>query len=214
MANKKEHIDLSQVDDIKNLSPEESVKVRDRDIKISLTPLFCVVTSLITIILTAGIYLIKRDLMFTIQAALVIPLLIYVSAVDLKLHMAPNWISIALAIIGIPNIIVSAINSDYNDLLYNRFLGLIVGFLFLFVAGFISKGGIGAADIKITTAMGLFMGFEGIFTGQLIGIFFAAIVSIILLIIKKADKKTRIALLPYLSAGMVVAMFLPNNLLF
>lgn len=214
MDNKKDYIDLSQVEDVKMLSPEESVKVRDRDIKIPLTPLFCIITSLITVLLAAGIYLLKGNLMFTIQAALIIPLLIYVSAVDLKLHMAPNWISIVLAIIGIPSIIVSAINSDYNDLLFNRFLGVIMGFLLLFIAGFISKGGIGAADIKITTAMGLFMGFEGIFTGQLIGIFFAAIVSIILLVIKKADKKTRIALLPYLSAGMVVAMFLPNNLLF
>lgn len=214
MTKNKNYVNLSAVEDVKNLTPEESARVRDRDIKIPLTPLFCILTTLVSVVLVSGIYLLRRDLMFTIQAALIIPLLIYVSAVDIKLHMAPNWIAGALAIIGIPNIIVSAINSNYTDLLFNRLLGVFAGFILLFVAALASKGGIGAADIKITSALGLVMGLEGIFMGQLIGIFLAAIASIALLIVKKADKKSRIALLPYLSAGMVIAMFLPSNLLF
>lgn len=214
MAKSKEYINLSEVKDIKNLTPEESTRVRDRDIKVPLTPLFCILTALASVILVSGIYLLRRDLLFTIQAALIIPLLIYVSVVDIKLHMAPNWIAVALAIIGIPNIIVAAINSNYTDLLFNRLLGVFAGFILLFIAALTSKGGIGAADMKITSALGLFMGVEGIFMGQLIGIFFAAIASVILLITKKADRKARIALLPYLSAGMVISMYLPNNLLF
>ena len=209
-----DYINLSEIKDVKNLTPEESTRVRDCDIKIPLNPLFCVVTALISVVLASGIYLLRRDLMFTIQAALIISLLIYVSAVDIKLHMAPNWIAVALAIIGIPNIIVAAINSNYTDLLFNRLLGVFAGFILLFIAALTSKGGIGAADIRITSALGIFMGLEGIFIGQLIGIFLAAIASIVLLILRKADRKSRIALLPYLSAGMVIAMFLPSNLLF
>lgn len=214
MTKNKDYIHLSEVEDVKNLTPEESARVRDRDIRIPLTPLFCILTTLVSVVLVSGIYLLRRDLIFTIQAALIIPLLIYVSAVDIKLHMAPNWIAGALAIIGIPNIIVSAVNSNYTDLLFNRLLGVFAGFLLLFVAALTSRGGIGAADIRITSALGIFMGLEGIFMGQLIGIFFAAVVSIVLLITKKAGRKARIALLPYLSAGMVIAMFLPSNLLF
>lgn len=210
----KEYLDISQIEDIKNLTPEESAKIRDRDIKIPLTPLFCILTVLSSIILASGIYVLRRDITYTIQSFFIIMLLIYVSAVDIKLHMAPNWIALAIAIIGIPSIIISIINSDYNDLLFNRLIGVFGGFILLFIAAIASKGGIGAADIKITSALGLFLGIGGIFTGQSIGIFFAAIASVVLMVSKKADKKTRIPLLPFISAGATVAMFLPDNLLF
>ena len=210
----KEYLDISQIEDIKNLTPEESAKIRDRDIKIPLTPLFCILTVLSSIILASGIYMLRRDITYTIQSFFIIMLLIYVSAVDIKLHMAPNWIALAIAIIGIPSIIVSIINSDYNDLLFNRLFGVFGGFILLFITAIASKGGIGAADIKTTSALGLFLGIGGIFTGQLIGIFFAAIASVVLMVAKKADKKTRIPLLPFISAGVTVAMFLPDNLLF
>lgn len=156
----------------------------------------------------------KFGLVYSVQAFCIIMLLIYVSAVDIKLHMAPNWIAGAIGILGVPSIVVSLINSNYYDLLFNRLTGIFGGFLLLFVAAIASKGGVGAADIKITAALGLFMGLEGIFTGQLIGLFFAAIVSVILLIVRKVDKKTRIPLLPFISAGVTAAMFLPNNILF
>lgn len=214
MTKEKEYLDISKIEDIKNLTPEESAKIRDRDIKIPLTPLFCILTVLASVVLSSGIFLLKRDMVYSVQAFCIIMLLIYVSAVDIKLHMAPNWIAGAIGILGIPSIVISLINSNYYDLLFNRLTGIFGGFLLLFVAAIASKGGVGAADIKITAALGLFMGLEGIFTGQLIGLFFAAIVSVILLIVRKVDKKTRIPLLPFISAGVTAAMFLPNNILF
>lgn len=214
MTKEKEYLDISEIDDIKNLTPEESAKIRDRDIKIPLTPLFCILTVLSSVILSAGIFFIKRDIMYSLQAFFIIMLLIYVSAVDIKLHMAPNWIAFAIGILGIPNIIFDIINSNYYDLLFNRLLGVFAGFILLFIAAVASKGGVGAADIKITTALGLFMGLEGIFAGQLMGILFAVLPSIFLLITKKAGRKTRIPLLPFISAGVTVVMFAPTNMLF
>lgn len=210
----KEYLDISEIDDVKNISAEESALVRDRDIKIPITPLFCILTILTSVLISAGVYLIKNDIIFTAQTFLLVPLLIYVSAVDIKLHMAPNWISYIIFAIGIPNVVFDIVKSNYSDLLWNRVFGIFAGFILLFISAIVSKGGIGAADIKITTALGLSLGFSGIFTCLIVGILFAAIWGIVLMIRKKADKKTKLALLPYISAGAMVAMLLPNGIIF
>lgn len=210
----KEYLDVSEIEDIKNISAEESALIRDRDIKIPITPLFCILTILASVLVSAGVYFIKKDVVFTVQTFLLVPLLVYVSAVDIKLHLAPNWITYVIFAIGIPNIIFDIINSNYSDLLWNRVLGIFAGFILLFIAAIASKGGIGAADIKITTALGLILGFSGIFTCLIVGILFAVIFGVVLIIKKKADKKTKLALLPYISAGAIVAMLLPSGIIF
>ena len=70
------------------------------------------------------------------------------------------------------------------------------------------------ADVKVTAAVGFILGIESVFLGQLIGLTIALIYGVIMMIRKKADKKTRIALLPFLSAGLLISAVLPPNLLF
>lgn len=202
------------MDDLKNITAEESAKIKDKDIKIPLSPLFCILTVLSSTILSSAIYLIQRDIIFTFQAFITFILLVWVSAVDIKLHLAPNWVSLAFLILGVPNIVRLLIAGNFMDMLVNYVGGMFVGFILLFISALMTKGGIGAGDIKIMTSLGLVVGLDSIFMGQMFGLLYAAIGSIVLLIFKKADKKTRIPLLPFLSAGVATAMFVPVSTLF
>ncbi len=215
MSKEKDYLDISKVEDIKNISAEDSGRIRDRDIKIKLTPLFCSLASLASIAVAVLTYIIRKDLIFSFEILLATGLLIYASCVDIKMHMAPNWIPIALLIIGVPSVVINCVKG--NNILWtliNSFGGLFLGFILLFVSSITSKGGIGMADVKVTAAVGFILGIESVFLGQLIGLTIALIYGVIMMIRKKADKKTRIALLPFLSAGLLISAVLPPNLLF
>lgn len=212
MSKNKEYLDIDHIEDVKNISAEDSIKVRDRDIKIKLTPLFCSVTSLISIAVAVGLYFIRHDIIFASQVLIMTWLLIYVSCVDIKLHMAPNWVPLVLFAIGIPWVVINCVQG--NNIVWtliNAFGGMFIGFILLFVSSITSKGGIGAADIKISTALGFVLGIEAVFLGQLVGLLFALIYSLIMMGRKVLNKQSRIALLPFLSAGMICASFLPEN---
>lgn len=215
MSKEKDYLDISEVEDIKNISAEDSGRIRDRDIKIKLTPLFCSLASLASVAVAVLTYIIRKDLMFSSQMLLATGLLIYVSCVDIKMHMAPNWIPIALLIVGIPSVVINCVKGNNIPwILINSFGGLFLGFILLFISSITSKGGIGMADVKVTAAAGFILGIESVFLGQLIGLTIAFIYAGIMLIRKKANKKTRIALLPFLSAGIIISAVLPPNLLF
>ena len=210
----KKFLDISKIDDIKDISEEESALVRDKDLMIKMSPAFCTLIMLVTIGMTLCTVLIKKDTILATQIALSVPLLMLASAIDIKTHMAPNWIFYSLLIFGIPGIVGCFFPFNLQELLINKIGGFIGGFLLLLISSLVSKGGIGMADIKIMAAVGLIFGLNTVFIGQIIGFFIAVIVSVIKIAAKKATKESKIPLLPYLTAGIMIASFLPNNFLF
>lgn len=75
--------------------------------------------------------------------------------------------------------------------------------IFLFLS-FISRGGLGAGDIKLLGVSGLHCGFSWTCSGFLYGTGIAACVCAWLLISGKADRKYRIPMVPYILAGCLV----------
>ena len=210
----KDYIDVSKVENIKELTPEESRFVRDRDIKVDLTFRYCLISMIISILASGIFYFLKRDILMTAEMFIVANLLIFGTATDIKMHLIPNWLSLAIFSAGIPYAVKYLINVTYKMLLWHQAIGLFVGFILLFISAVITRGGIGTGDILIVTAAGFVFGPEKIFSGQMIGFLLAIIVGGTLILFKKIKKKTKIAFLPYLSAGIILANYLPDGLIF
>ena len=68
---------------------------------------------------------------------------------------------------------------------------------------FLIPGGFGGGDIKLMAAGGFLLGKAWIIQAFVMGIMLAGTYVIVLLIRKKADRKTEVALGPFLCAGII-----------
>ncbi|MBO4785161.1 MAG: prepilin peptidase [Lachnospiraceae bacterium] len=91
--------------------------------------------------------------------------------------------------------------------LINAIIGITEGVLLILIS-FLTKGEIGMGDGILLAACGLMLGGRD----NLIMFFFAclssAIVSALIMIIKKADKKTKIPFVPFMIPGFLIMVFL------
>lgn len=85
--------------------------------------------------------------------------------------------------------------------------GLVAGGLFLLVY-FISRKGVGGGDVKYMTVAGLYLGYGAVLPTMLIGSVLAAIVGLVLIILKRMGKTDTMPLAPFLYAGMLITIFL------
>ena len=86
-------------------------------------------------------------------------------------------------------------------------LGFLINAVLLLLVYYISRKALGGGDVKFMSVAGLFLG-PPILTAMLYGSVLAAIVSMVLILLKKMNKKDSIPLIPFLYVGMVITMFL------
>ena len=86
--------------------------------------------------------------------------------------------------------------------------GLLVFIPQMAIAMFTNGNGIGGADIKISTAAAVLLGLFGGVLGYVIGLTFAVIFNLIYNKVKKQASNKAFALLPFISAGLMVGYFI------
>jgi len=100
-----------------------------------------------------------------------------------------------------PGMIAGLVLSIFTIGIKSSLIGLLVYGSFLLVTALISRGGMGGGDVKMACAIGAFLGFPAsllaLFLSSLLGGIWAAV----LLIGKKATRKTAIKFGPFLSLG-------------
>ena len=67
------------------------------------------------------------------------------------------------------------------------------------------KGAFGGGDIKLMAAAGLYLGWKYTVAGVAVGLFAAGLYGIYLLIRKKAGRKSKLKLAPFLAYGLAAA---------
>ncbi len=97
---------------------------------------------------------------------------------------------------------------------WNYLLSALVASGFLLILNLITKGeGMGMGDVKLAVFMGLFLGYPNIIVAFYVAFILGAIVGIILMIFKKAKKKSQIPFGPFLILGTLVAWIFGNNII-
>lgn len=103
---------------------------------------------------------------------------------------------------------LSLVNFGEHSVLSMILGGIVVFVPQLAIAIFSKNGGIGGADIKISTAAALCLGFVGGTLGYVIGLAFGIVFQLIYNKVKHRTYKKSFALLPFLSAGLMIGYFI------
>ena len=138
-----------------------------------------------------------------IFTALFLLLLTACACADVNEGIVPDLALIAIAGLGIVYFLV--VEGFSVSGLISRLIGIVCISVPMLVISLIVKGAFGGGDIKLMAAVGLFLGWSLTVTGAFIGMFIAGLYGIYLLILKKAGKKSKIKLAPFLAFGLAMA---------
>ena len=147
-----------------------------------------------------------------IRDLIIIILLTFIFLYDLKYReildrvtILPSVFLIFLALSG-----VEGFDQTWQSLLF----GVLFGAGFFFILYIISRGAwIGGGDIRLGFFMGVVLGWPNILIAFFIAYMLGAMISLVLIALKKKTMKSETAFGAYLAVGTLVSMFFADNIL-
>ena len=151
--------------------------------------------------IVVALYLVGGFSMWTVKGIVLALILLYASLQDLSTHEADDFLWVMLVILSFVN---------FGDVgIGSMIFGAVAVFVpQMAIAMFTKKGGIGGADIKLSTAAALSLGFYGGVIGYCIGLIFAITVQLLSNKAKKRSNDEPFPLLPFLSTGLMIGYFI------
>lgn len=135
--------------------------------------------------------------------------LVSLSWIDLHTKRLPREISYTTAAIGLPVLALAAALDDEWRRIPAMAIGAGISFGLMFVIYLGSRGGLGDGDVRLSPVLGAFLGWlnpglaaVGLFFGFAVG----AMVSVVLLILRRAGRRTAVPFGPFLALGTVLAL--------
>ncbi len=144
------------------------------------------------------------DLVISIEYMGIFLVLISLAVVDNSIRKIPNELLLVLLALKLGAAIVSG---DLMSLL-PALAGLAAGFILFLIPSYIGLG-IGWGDVKLASVAGFCLGIIGILQAAFIMAVVLAFYSLYLVITKKGNLKTKVAIGPSLSLGMMATLLFP-----
>ena len=133
--------------------------------------------------------------------------------IDIKEHRLPNPLTYAGFISGIAvSAAISTREGSVSPTVDSLILALIASAFFLLL-NILSRGGMGIGDVKLAAMLGALIspfGWSIIGAGFVFAFVLGAIVGLLLLLLKRAIRKTQIPFGPYMLVGVWVALVIGN----
>jgi leader peptidase (prepilin peptidase) / N-methyltransferase len=131
--------------------------------------------------------------------------------IDITTHRLTRSVTMRAAFIGGPLLSIAAIANNQPGKIGVMFVSFVVTLLTFMTLSLASRRGIGAGDVRLAAVVAMFLGYLGaqyVFQGLALGFMLGGAVALLLLIIRKASLKTRMAFGPYICiAAMAVVLF-------
>lgn len=142
-------------------------------------------------------------------------LLFAIAQIDLEKRIVPNKLVLIGLIFGLllylPQIIsiVTYIPPVFTAArpVTDGLIGLLLGGGIMLIIFLVSRGGMGAGDIKLMALIGFYVGVRGTALVMLFGFFFGALVGVTYMILGKLTRKDALPFAPYLSLATLVEVF-------
>ena len=169
-----------------------------------------------SILFVALLYKFGMNLDF-VRFAVLTPMLISAFIVDYKIQIIPNRLNFTMFEVGIIFAFIFGVQN--LNLAKDMFLGMLAGggvfLLITLVGGLIAgKEAMGLGDVKLMGALGLFFGWYKILIISVLAFLIGAIISLIILIVKKNREDGYIPFGPFIVIATVITIFVPTNILF
>lgn len=133
--------------------------------------------------------------------------LIVIAMVDFDHQLIPDGFNLTVAALGVVYLGIRFHQAGFPALLDGVVSSLLGAGLFLLIS-VISKGGMGGGDMKLVAALGLWFGWKELLLLLFIAFVVGAIVSVLLLLLRRKGRKDGIPFGPFLaSAAYLVSLF-------
>ena len=151
-----------------------------------------------------------KSILYTLKRVCVIALLWPAAYSDYREYRIPNKLILFWSCIRVLLLIVEFIALHGNVLatFVSEICAIVGSAIVCFACMFLSRGSLGMGDLKLLMVMAAFLGVEGICYTMFVSIFFAAIISIGLLIFKRKSRKDKIPFAPFVLTGTLVCLIL------
>jgi leader peptidase (prepilin peptidase)/N-methyltransferase len=143
---------------------------------------------------------------------------VWLSAVDLRLRILPNRVVVPATVIGLVLLLAAAVIDDAPSAqgdVAGHALRVVLGGFLLFVVflalALISPRGLGMGDVKFAGFVGIYLAFDGwrtLLLGAAAGFVGAAIVGLVLLVLRRTTLGASIPFGPMMFCGAVFALAL------
>lgn len=152
-----------------------------------------------------------------IRFGLLMPMLSIAFIVDYKIQIIPNRLNLTMFELGLLFTFIFA-NQNINigkDLLLGMLAGGGIFLAITLIGGLIAgKEAMGLGDVKLMGALGLYFGVSKTLLISVLAFLIGAIVSIILIAIKKNKQGAYIPFGPFIVAASIITIFIPFEILF
>lgn len=145
--------------------------------------------------------------------ALFSSLLLVIAMIDFKTGIIPNKLIIFGILLGSIYLMMNWIINCTFLIIKDGILGFFAGALIILVIILISRGGMGAGDMKLMGVIGLFLGLKGVVLTLFFGILMGGIIGAFLLMTKIKDRKSAIPFGPFLALGTFVSLYWGEQIL-
>ena len=131
-----------------------------------------------------------------------------IALIDVKVKKIPTFLIYIAALVRVLGVILERFVQKWttHETILFSLVGALVGGGIIAVCKLFSKNGVGMGDIRMFALIGFFLGLYGLVNVMFYAMFMAAITGIILLVSKKAARKTQLAMAPFVFIGLNIFM--------
>lgn len=163
------------------------------------------------LILTTGLYVwmasVTDNLALIIAGWILIAGLVSAAWIDLLTHRLPRQVSYSILAVGLPFLVVAGLVEDEPRRIGLALVGLLLATVIMGILYLVGRGALGAGDVRLAPTLGLYLGWHGleeVFYGIFLGFVLAAVVSIVMLVLRRVGRKDEIPMGPFLVIGTLV----------
>lgn len=178
-----------------------------RTCKEKISPLYPIV-ELATALLFLYSFIVFNLRIELVTAILLISLLMIVFVSDITYMVIPD----RLLLFFLPLFIIMRIYEPLTPW-YDSILGAIVGFGLVFIIIVVSRGGMGAGDMKLFGLLGIVLGWKLTLLAFFLSAFIGAVIGGLLMLFKKVKRKQPIPFGPYIVVATLITYFFGEQIL-
>lgn len=159
----------------------------------------------------------STDLIKLSMYVLLVPMLLSAFVVDYKEQIIPNRLNLTMFEIGLVFVFIYGMTN--LSISINMLLGMLAGggiFLLITVIGGLLAGkeAMGLGDVKLMGALGLYFGTASTVAISVMSFLIGAVVSILLMIIRKNKMDSYIPFGPFIVCSAIISIFVPFDVIF
>ncbi len=155
---------------------------------------------------TALIFYKGREISFLemTQCVLLWDAMFLIATIDLQVKKIPNKLLLVLLAVRVVFLVLTFFErpEDFAAILVSSLIGMALGGFIILVVLIMSKGQVGAGDLKLFAVIGFFFGLAGLIQIMMYSLFLSAVIAIVLLLSRKAKMKSTMPMAPFIFLGL------------